>query len=186
MQLFTARGWPQRITAALVIAAAMFGWWQHDSTKPGQLSKGMQLSAQVVNVADGDTVTVVDKEKRQYKLRLAYIDAPEKAMPYGQEAKQSLQQMLGEQQVEIQIDDVDRYGRGVARIFKEGKDINYSQLAKGYAWHYAQYARKSQNDADFKRYQKAMAAAKAKQQGLWQQSQPKEPWDWRAEQRLEN
>ena len=79
--------------------------------------------------------------------------------------------------VEVDIDDVDRYGRGVARIFKQGKDINYTQLAKGYEWYYPQYARKSQSDAEFKRYQKAMAAARAKQQGLWQQSQPKEPWD---------
>ena len=79
--------------------------------------------------------------------------------------------------MEVDIDDVDRYDRGVARIFKQGKDINYTQLAKGYAWHFPQYARKSQSDAEFKRYQKVMAAARTKQQGLWQQSQPKEPWD---------
>lgn len=186
MKLFTARGWPQRIGAIAVLGAAMFGWWQHDAVKPGQLSKGMQLQGQVIDVADGDTVTVRDAAKHQYKLRLAYIDAPEKAMPYGPEATKSLTQLLASQDVVVEVDDVDRYGRGVARIFKDGKDINYQQISKGYAWHYAQYAKKSQADSEFRRYQKAQEQARSKQQGLWRQSKPREPWEWRAEKREEN
>jgi endonuclease YncB( thermonuclease family) len=32
----------------------------------------------VVGVSDGDTITVLDRDKRQHKIRLAGIDAPEK------------------------------------------------------------------------------------------------------------
>ena len=48
------------------------------------------LRGRVVAVFDGDTVTVLDAERRQYKVRLAGIDAPEKAEPFGQTLKISL------------------------------------------------------------------------------------------------
>ena len=37
------------------------------------------ITGRVVGVADGDTVTVLDADKVQHKIRLAGIDAPEKA-----------------------------------------------------------------------------------------------------------
>ena len=44
----------------------------------------------MVAVSDGDTVTVLDADRLQYKVRLAGIDAPEKAQPFGQASKISL------------------------------------------------------------------------------------------------
>ena len=41
------------------------------------------LEARVVGVTDGDTVTVLDANKVQHKVRLAGIDAPEKDQPFG-------------------------------------------------------------------------------------------------------
>lgn len=42
------------------------------------------IQGRVVAIADGDTVTVLDGSNQQHKIRLAGIDAPEKAQPYGQ------------------------------------------------------------------------------------------------------
>ncbi len=39
----------------------------------------VELRGKVVSVSDGDTVTVLDAERHQHKVRLAGIDAPEKA-----------------------------------------------------------------------------------------------------------
>lgn len=36
------------------------------------------ITGRVVSVADGDTITVLDADKVQHKIRLAGIDAPEK------------------------------------------------------------------------------------------------------------
>ena len=36
----------------------------------------------VVGVSDGDTITVLDAERQQHKVRLGGIDAPEKAQPF--------------------------------------------------------------------------------------------------------
>jgi endonuclease YncB( thermonuclease family) len=37
-----------------------------------------RIMGAVVGVADGDTLTVVDEQHRQHKVRLSGIDAPEK------------------------------------------------------------------------------------------------------------
>ena len=39
----------------------------------------VELRGKVVGVSDGDTVTVLDAERYQFKVRLTEIDAPEKA-----------------------------------------------------------------------------------------------------------
>src|SRR5271163_4965356 len=49
-----------------------------------------ELSGRVVAIADGDTLTVLDAEKVQHKIRLAGIDAPEKAQPFGTKARENL------------------------------------------------------------------------------------------------
>ena len=41
------------------------------------------LTGRVVAVSDGDTLTVLDKDEQQYRIRLYGIDAPEKVQPYG-------------------------------------------------------------------------------------------------------
>lgn len=48
------------------------------------------LQGKVVGVTDGDTITVLDQSNRQFKIRFAGIDAPEKAQPFGQRAKEHL------------------------------------------------------------------------------------------------
>ena len=52
------------------------------------------ITGKVVSVADGDTITVLDADKTQHKIRLNGIDAPEKAQPFGQRSKQSLSDLV--------------------------------------------------------------------------------------------
>jgi endonuclease YncB( thermonuclease family) len=48
------------------------------------------FEGRVVAVADGDTLTVLDSNNLQHKIRVAGIDAPEKGQPFGDRSKQSL------------------------------------------------------------------------------------------------
>ncbi len=51
------------------------------------------LVGEVVAVADGDTLTILDERQAQRIVRLAGIDAPEKGQPYGAAARRQLQQL---------------------------------------------------------------------------------------------
>jgi endonuclease YncB( thermonuclease family) len=44
------------------------------------------LSGKVVGITDGDTITVLDGQQTQHKIRLMGIDSPEKTQPVGQDA----------------------------------------------------------------------------------------------------
>lgn len=98
------------------------------------------LSGRVVRVADGDTLTILTPDRQQVRIRLAQIDAPEKAQPFGQRSKQSLPDLVFGQDVEIRTEVTDRrYGRTVGRVLLDGRDINLEQVTRGMAWAYRQY-----------------------------------------------
>lgn len=48
------------------------------------------LRGKVIGVSDGDTITILDADKIQHKVRLAGIDAPEKSQAFGEHSKQHL------------------------------------------------------------------------------------------------
>lgn len=150
---------------------------------PWPASAADWISGEVVGISDGDTVTVLTQDRQQYKLRLAWIDAPESGMPFGHAARQALAARIFRQQVDFSPIDRDRYGRHVALIRQGLQDINRWQLEEGWAWHYVHYARSGQPAAQFEDYATAEAAARTAGRGLWQDRQPLPPWSWRAQRR---
>ena len=67
-----------------------------------------ELRGRVVAVADGDTVMVLDAEGYQHKVRLAGIDAPEKAQAFGQASKIRLSDQIFGREVAVNWDKRDR------------------------------------------------------------------------------
>ncbi len=130
------------------------------------------LEGVVVGVSDGDTLTVLLEDKRQAKIRLAQIDAPEKKQDFGQAAKQSLSDMAYKKQVSVEYKEEDRYGRVVGKVIVDGLDVNLEQVKKGMAWVYRQYA-------DDQVYFSAEDVAKNQSIGIWSQPEPTPPWEFR-------
>ena len=60
------------------------------------------LLGKVINVADGDTITVLDDTNAQHKIRLTGIDAPEKRQAFGNVSKQSLVEDVAGQFVAVE------------------------------------------------------------------------------------
>ena len=141
-------------------------------------SNAATLQGKVVGVADGDTITVLDASNTQHKIRLQGIDAPEKAQAYGQKSKQSLHQLIHSQQVTVDFDKKDKYGRTVGKVVLNGTDICLEQIKLGMAWHYKQYA-SEQTAVDREIYAKAELAARSDAIGLWKDKNPTPPWDFR-------
>ena len=81
------------------------------------------LSGRIVGISDGDTVTLLDTNQRQYKIRLTGIDAPEKKMPFGQRSKEHLSDLVFSKDVQVETEKLDRYGRTLGKILLDRNDI---------------------------------------------------------------
>ena len=92
----------------------------------------------VTKVIDGDTIEA-RQEKRNYKVRLSEIDAPEINQKFGTESKNYLASLVLNEEIELIYITEDRYGRIVAKIYKDNKDINRSMVRNGLAWVYDYY-----------------------------------------------
>lgn len=136
------------------------------------------LAAVVVGVNDGDTITVLDADQHQWKIRLAGIDAPEKRQPFGQQSKQMLSDRVFGKQVLIETGKTDRYQRTIGKVIIAGEDVNLEQVRAGLAWHYKKYERE-QSAPDRIRYASAEVDARRSLRGIWQQPEPVAPWDYR-------
>ena len=137
-----------------------------------------EIQGTVVAVSDGDTITVLTPAKKQHKIRLLGIDAPEKAQAFGTRSKQSLSDMVFKKEVVIEYKTQDRYKRYLGKVLVDGKDANLEQIKAGMAWWYRDYKR-SQTPEDQKAYADAEAIARGSKVGLWADKQPVPPWDWR-------
>jgi endonuclease YncB( thermonuclease family) len=145
----------------------------------GSLMAGAEtITGRVVGVSDGDTLTVLDASHQQFKIRLAGIDAPEKAQPFGNRAKESLSEMVFNKQVVVESRKEDRYRRKVGKVQHDGRDVNLELVKRGMAWHYTAYA-KEQAPADRVAYANAEAEARAQRRGLWREITPSAPWEFR-------
>lgn len=145
-----------------------------EATSPSTVIRG-----RVVGVSDGDTIVVFDATGRsQYKVRLATIDCPEKTQDFGVKAKESLSSLVFGKDVEVEVRTVDRYGRNVGVVRIGGSDMNLEQVKRGFAWHYTQYANEQPSD-EFQAYAAAERRAREARVGLWADSDPVPPWDFR-------
>jgi endonuclease YncB( thermonuclease family) len=144
------------------------------------LASADTLVSRVVGVTDGDTITVLDDNRRQHKIRLAGIDAPEKGQPFGQRAKQQLSDLVYCKTVTVEWTKRDKYGRVVGKVLTpEGVDACLEQVKQGMAWHYKKYE-SEQSPEDKRAYAQAEQEARAGRRGLWRDFEPVPPWDWRA------
>lgn len=136
------------------------------------------VSGRVVSVADGDTITVLDSDRVQHKIRLAGIDAPERKQAFGNRSKESLSDLVFGKTVNVETGKRDRYGRLVGKVLVNTQDVNLVQVERGMAWFYRQYQRE-QSPNDRKLYEAAEDAAKAGKRGLWRDVDPVPPWEFR-------
>ena len=136
------------------------------------------LPGHVVAVSDGDTITVLDANKQRHVIRLMGIDAPEKAQPYGQKAKESMSDLVFNKEVTVIWYKRDRYGRTVGQVYVGDTDVCLEQIKRGLAWHYKDYERE-QSVEDRTRYALAETEARIARLGLWIDVHPKEPSNFR-------
>ena len=135
---------------------------------------------QAVKVSDGDTLNVQKVENGKFvgeivKIRMFGIDAPEKTQDYGIDSKQALEKLVNGKTLEIEEKNRDRYGRTVAVVYVNGKNVNEEMVKNGNAWWYQEYDKK---DTKMQAYQEN---AKKNKLGLFGKRGYVEPWNYRKE-----
>jgi endonuclease YncB( thermonuclease family) len=133
----------------------------------------------VVHVSDGDTLTVL-VDRKQVRVRLDSIDAPELKQPFGKRAQQSLAELCAAKPAHVIEKGVDRYGRTIGWILCGAVDANAEQVRRGMAWVFVRFAA-----ANSPLYA-LQGEAQGWRRGLWADPQPIAPWDWRVRSREES
>ena len=131
-----------------------------------------EFRGKVVGVTDGDTITVLDAEQVQHKIRLQGIDAPERKQAFGTKSKELLTEKIAGHEVLIEWKEKDRYGRILGEVMLERRHINLEMVQEGMAWHYLQYSKS-------KELERAELQARQAGRGLWADKGPVPPWEFR-------
>ena len=167
------------IVCALAFAAQPATWIQ--AQKPSAVVGNnirLVIEGKVINVHDGDTITVLDRDNKKTHIRLQGIDAPELKQEFGAKSQESLSRMVLGKQVTIVWTKVDKYWRTVGTIMLDGRDINIEQVKAGMAWHFKKYE-DEQKPEDRRAYAAAEQEARTARLGLWTEPNPIVPGDWR-------
>jgi len=167
------RGMPRRLrvwyaVAATVISAIVAATAPMCPVTDGQGRPAWRVEA----VNDGDTVTCIDGEGRQVRVRLVRIDAPELDQPRGREARAALAAKLAGGVVRVEGSSRDQHGRLLGTLHVGDRDLNREMVADGWAWAFTGFA----EDDDLVA---AEAAARRDHRGLWADPQPMAPGRWR-------
>jgi endonuclease YncB( thermonuclease family) len=129
-----------------------------------------------VKIQDGDTLTVL-VSKRQVRVRLHGIDAPEAGQPFSKRSRQSLADMCAAKDAQVNERGKDRYGRTIGRVTCAGVDANTEQVRRGMAWVFKRYAPFGSP------LYEAEAYARLRHVGLWADAHPLAPWEYREQKR---
>jgi micrococcal nuclease len=122
--------------------------------------------AVVARVIDGDTIALVDGTR----VRLVQIDTPEKGTEcYGDEASTLARRLLpAGTRVRIEqdsaLDQVDRFNRKLAYVWKGDEDVNVTLAREGAAGVWFFDGRRGRHAAELLR---AAEQARAEEKGLW-------------------
>ena len=137
----------------------------------GALAGQNVMTGKCVKVIDGDTL-IIECEKYRRTVNIEGIDAPELDQPWGKEVRGFVRDIVRGEKVEIEVVE----GEGdtvVARVTVNGTDLSEMLVSRGLAW--------VPEGSDDEELVGLGTKARDLPCGLWMDSQPEPPWEFRAE-----
>ena len=140
------------------------------------ISHADEYKGTVIKVTDGDSIKVKTATNKINKVRLLYIDAPEINQQYGKSSKIFLEKIILNQNIIINTEKNDRYGRQLGEVYLYTHDkrvfINAKMIKSGNAWVY-------RNDRSNIYLLNLEEHARINRLGLWAHPPIIEPWTFR-------
>lgn len=134
------------------------------------------LTGTIVSVSDGDSFKIRLADGSLQRIRLAFVDCPERGQDFYQKARQFSNQLIYNKEVSIRITDTDRYGRWVVWLYIQDATLNEELLKSGLAWHYIHFS-------DSENLQRLEDQARKGKIGIWSYPNPVPPWEFRRKKR---
>ncbi|MGC1632159.1 MAG: thermonuclease family protein [Gelidibacter sp.] len=135
------------------------------------------FTGKVVGIMDGDTFKLLTADSTVIKVRLANIDCPEKKQAFSAKATAFTSKAIFGKTVRVKVQSKDRYKRYIANVnYDDNLSLCHELVKNGWAWHYVQYSKD-------KTLQQMEDKARKSKIGLWQDSNPVAPWEWRDSQK---
>ena len=127
-----------------------------------------------VSVVGPELFTIQNSEGLK-NVRLYGIDLPEAGQPYADEAVAFFRSEMSEGKVHMEVVNEDANGNAVAWVYTSDNPVSLNErlVSEGLAWHFFRFALDATNLAD------AQESAKESALGLWSESDPVEPWNFR-------
>ncbi|MGL4235044.1 thermonuclease family protein [Tabrizicola sp.] len=102
-------------------------------------------TCRIVNVIDGDTVTLMCQEQGLERARILGFDTPEKYAPKcvaefvaAEKATWALRTLIQQaERIELERDGADQYGRTLVRLILDGQDVAGRMIRAGHARNYS-------------------------------------------------
>ena len=147
------------------------------SEKKAQETSATTLQCTVQSVQDGDSLRVrCPGNSDSQRVRLHQIDAPELDQAYGNESRAKLTALCPKDaKVTIRAHGRDQYGRILGEALCSGQSANRHMVETGYAWAYDAHLLDDQ-------LRTLQEKAKSARLGLWRDTRPTPPWQWRSNQ----
>jgi len=131
------------------------------------------FAARVITVHEGDRLTI-HHDGRKETIYLKDIDCPDLKQPYGKQAKLVTKAFIGNRDVVVRGLKRDKQGRVSAEVLlDDGRNVGHELLKEGLAW----WRRSASSDASLEVVEEL---ARASGKGLWADSDPVPPWEWKA------
>ncbi len=135
----------------------------------GDMRESLQLGPRctVLRVVDGDTL-VVRRDGRKERVRLLYINTPERGRDGFEDAARALRSLVDRGEIRLAFEAEksgrrDRYGRILAYVISDGRNVNVEMVRAGWTRFWTRYGRGTIAD----RFIRAEKEARARDTGLW-------------------
>jgi micrococcal nuclease len=146
------------------------------------------MAGTVISIVDGKTFMLKTDEKKILTIRLWGIDVPERTpgkktgQPFKNESFNALKNRIYQKKVKIFVMNTDKKNRSLSVVFMDSTNINLELIRNGYAWAYKDFLQgpykidfiNTENDA------------KNQKKGIWKQSDPEPPWEFRKRNKIDD
>ena len=156
------------LRCSLLVIALVFGVTQHTSAGT--------LSGYVVEVGDGDNITV-SNQKRPVRVKLLGVDAPEKTQAFDEVATQHLRDLILNKFVTVQYSGLGQHGVLIGKVLFHDLDIGAQMIRDGVAW-FDPNNKGTLSEAECEMYRQSEEAARNEKRGLWQAGDAVAPWEF--------